>query len=125
MYTSDIGVGTEQLYAATVASSRAHAHISKIDLSDAEKVLNSHFTHVPASMLACGFVTTGKLPVCGSMHGDTAACCLGQISGEIRVESAASDITTMTISFRHRSSLATASQGTLGSFMGITVIQMH
>lgn len=37
-YTSDIGVGTEQLYAATVPSSHARAHITKIDLSAAGKV---------------------------------------------------------------------------------------
>lgn len=58
MYTSDIGVGTEQLYAATVASSRAHAHISKIDLSDAEKVLNSRSHPCVAGLVACSLRMT-------------------------------------------------------------------
>ena len=40
-FTSDIGVGSAQLYAATVASTHAHAHITKIDLAVAEKVLHS------------------------------------------------------------------------------------
>ncbi len=63
MYTSDIGVGTEQLYAATVASSRAHAHISKIDLSDAEKVLNSRSHPCVAGMVACSLRMTEKFSV--------------------------------------------------------------